>query len=203
MKPLFYCLFETALGWCGIAWRASSASTPVVFFQLPEATQATTEQKIARDCGGKPSEPPPEIVEIIRKIRKHLSGCPQDFRDIVLDPKGISVFAQQVYAASRAIPAGQTRTYGEIAKDLNRPTAARAVGQALGKNPVALIVPCHRVLAAGGKPGGFSAHGGQTTKARMLEIEGIVVGLPTSIKSKRDFQCAADHLKAADPKLAK
>ncbi|MGD0960067.1 MAG: methylated-DNA--[protein]-cysteine S-methyltransferase [Methylomonas sp.] len=204
-QPIVYCLFETPLGWCGIAWRESGdsgAPPPVVLFQLPEATQETTERKIIQDCAGRRSEPPPEIAGIIRKVCKHLSGDPQDFRDIVLDLEGIGSFAQQVYAAARAIPAGQTRTYGEIARALNCRAAARAVGQALGRNPAALIVPCHRVLAAGGKPGGFSAHGGRTTKARMLAMEGVSVGLPATIKSKRDLRRAADHLKAADPKLA-
>lgn len=178
-QPLSYCLFDTPLGCCGIAWRESddSGNPPaVVSFQLPEATPEITEQRIMQDCCALRSEPPSAIVEIIRKVCRHLDGDPQDFRDVVLDLSKTGDFAQQVYAAARAIPAGQTRTYGEIAKALSCPNAARAVGQALGKNPIALIVPCHRILAAGGKPGGFSAHGGQATKAKMLAAEGVTIG---------------------------
>lgn len=178
-RPLAYCLFETSLGYCGIAWReAGDSQTPpaVTLFQLPEATPALTEEKIAVDCGGRRSEPPPAIADVISKVCKHLAGDPQDFRDITLDLGAAGPFAQRVYAAIRDIPPGQTRTYGEIAKALNRPAAARAVGQALGKNPIALIIPCHRVLAAGGKPGGFSAYGGHATKTRMLAIEGFTSG---------------------------
>jgi methylated-DNA-[protein]-cysteine S-methyltransferase len=99
----------------------------------------------------------------------------EDFSDIELDLEESPPFARQVYKAARKIPLGQTRTYGQIAKSAGSPGAARAVGHALGQNPIALIVPCHRVLAAGGKKGGFSAHGGCATKARMLEIEGADV----------------------------
>ncbi|MDD1622270.1 MAG: methylated-DNA--[protein]-cysteine S-methyltransferase [Methylococcaceae bacterium] len=178
-QPLSYCLFDTPLGWCGIAWRESvDSSIPpaVISFQLPEVTPEITEQRIARDCGAHPADPPPTIAEVIRKVCKHLNGDPQDFQNVVLDLGKTGDFARQVYAAARAIPAGQTRTYGEIARALNRPNAARAVGQALGKNPITLIIPCHRVLAAGGKSGGFSAHGGLATKAKMLAIEGVTIG---------------------------
>src|SRR5712691_7547679 len=149
MKRGAYCVFETALGWCGIAWRERGESG-------------------AR----KASAPPLRIAEVIEKIRKHLQGEIQDFRDIAIDLDGADRFARQVYEAAREIPAGETRTYGELAKALGQTGDARDVGQALARNPIALIIPCHRVVAAGGKPGGFSAHGGRATKARMLGIEG-------------------------------
>jgi O-6-methylguanine DNA methyltransferase len=145
----------------------------VTYLQLPEATAKMTESRIARNSGvRKSSAPPPRIAAIIEKIRKHLQGELQDFRDVAVDLNGVDPFARLVYEAAREIPAGQTRTYGDLAKSLNRPNAARDVGQALGKNPIALIIPCHRILAAGGKSGGFSAHGGRATKARLLAIEG-------------------------------
>ena len=176
MKQGAYCVFETALGWCGIAWRErgdSSAPPAVTCLHLPEATAKMTESRMARHSGArKASAPPPRIAEVIEKIRKHLQGEIQDFRDIAIDLDGADRFARQVYEAAREIPAGETRTYGELAKALGQPGDARDVGQALARNPVALIIPCHRVVAAGGKPGGFSAHGGRATKARMLEIEG-------------------------------
>ncbi len=207
MKQVAYCLFETPLGSCGIAWREagnSSTSPAVISLQLPEATTKRTESRIARNSGArKSSAPPPRIAEVIKKICKHLQGEAQDFRDITVDLDGAGPFARQVYEAAREIPTGQTRTYGELANALSQPTAARAVGQALGRNPIALIIPCHRVLAAGGKPGGFSAHGGRATKARMLAIEGVSFGPPPTIRSNRDFRRAARLLSARDPRLAR
>ncbi|MDD5761195.1 MAG: methylated-DNA--[protein]-cysteine S-methyltransferase [bacterium] len=180
MKQAAYCLFETPLGTCGIAWKEQGTSRipPVVtFFQLPEATKRLTEARIAGNSGGRKARvPPPRIAGIIRKVQKHLHGNMQDLLDIAVDLDGAGPFARQVYEAVRKIPAGRTMTYGKVAAEMNRPTASRAVGQALGRNPIPLIIPCHRVLASGNKPGGFSAHGGVTTKARMLEIEGATTG---------------------------
>jgi O-6-methylguanine DNA methyltransferase len=182
MKQASYCIFETRLGACGIAWReaADSGSRPaVVLLQLPEATPQATESRIARKSGSsRPSVPPPRIDEIIEKIRRHLHGEVQDFRGVTVDLDGVAQFARQVYEAAREIPPGQTRTYGEIAKILGQPAAAQEVGQALSKNPVPIIIPCHRVAAAGGKPGGFSAHGGRATKFKLLALEGASVNLP-------------------------
>ncbi len=176
MTHAAYYLFETPLGSCGIAWSdggQSARSPAVTFLQLPEATPKMTESRIARISGApRSSVPPPPIAEIIERLRKHLQGHPQDLRDIAVDLNEADPFDRQVYEAAREIPSGQTRTYGELAKALGQPTEAQAVGQALGRNPIALIIPCHRIVAAGGKPGGFSAHGGRATKARLLAIEG-------------------------------
>jgi len=181
MSPKAYCLFETPIGACGIAWleAADSGSPPVVVLvQLPEATAQATESRIARKAGSKqPSVPPQGIAEIIGKIRKHLQGEVQDFRYIAVELDGVAPFARLVYEAARKIPAGQTRTYGEIANIVGQPKAAQEVGQALSKNPVPIIVPCHRVAAAGGQPGGFSAHGGRATKFKLLALEGASVNL--------------------------
>ena len=182
MKQAAYCLFETPLGACGIAWKEQETSgiPPVVtFFQLPEAARSLTDTRIARGSGGRKARvPPPHIAAIIKRVQRHLHGDVQDFLDIVVDLDAMGPFARQVYEAVRKIPAGQTRSYGELATEMNRPTASRAVGQALGRNPIPLIIPCHRVLASGRKPGGFSAHGGVETKAKMLEIEGATIGRP-------------------------
>jgi O-6-methylguanine DNA methyltransferase len=206
MKQAAYCLFETPLGVCGIAWKEPETSRlqPVVtFVQLPEATRGLTERRIAGRSGGRKARlVPPGIAGIIKKIQKHLHGGLQDFQDIMVDLDGAGPFARRVYEGARKIPAGRTMTYGALATDLNRPTASRAVGQALGKNPIPLIIPCHRVLASGNKPGGFSAHGGVTTKARLLAIEGATLGTPATIKSKRDLLRAAALLKKQDPRLA-
>jgi O-6-methylguanine DNA methyltransferase len=181
MSHTGYCLFDTPLGQCGIAWRDNGPSdggpsvvrAAVTLLQLPAVTVERTESRIARASGARgPSAPPAVIAEIIERLRKHLEGEAQDLRDIFVDLTGADDFARRVYEAAREIPPGQTRTYGEIAKALGQPREAQAVGQALGKNPIALIIPCHRVVAAGGKPGGFSAHGGRATKASLLAVEG-------------------------------
>jgi O-6-methylguanine DNA methyltransferase len=176
MKQFSYCLFETALGSCGICWKESEnpgGENPVVAFQLPEASIERTEQRISRKCSTRrSSDPPQNIAALIRRVGEHLSGAMQDFRDVQVELDSVGEFAARVYQATREIPAGKTSTYGELARALGRGGSARAVGQALGRNPIPLIIPCHRVLAAGGKSGGFSAHGGPTTKAKMLALEG-------------------------------
>lgn len=111
--------------------------------------------------------------KLIKQIQRHLSGQAQDFSHLPLDVEGIPLFHQRVYASAVKIPPGQTKTYGRIAAEMGSPFAARAVGQALGRNPFGLIVPCHRVVAAHGRPGGFSAFGGLATKEKLLSIEGI------------------------------
>lgn len=182
MKKAAYYLFETSLGTCSIAWREtadSGAQAVVTAVQLPEATPQATESRIARKSGSKqPGQPPPEIAAVIEKIRLHLDGEVQDFRSVALDLENVDPFFRQVYEATREIPPGQTRTYGEIAKAVGQPAAAQEVGQAMARNPVPIIVPCHRVSAVGGKLGGFSAPGGPATKAKLLAIEGAPVNLP-------------------------
>src|SRR5215472_10853572 len=182
MKNVAHCLFETSFGTCGIAWRTSADSgsqAVVTAVQLPEATPQATESHIARKSGSNQrGVPPREIAGVIEKIRKHFQGEMQDFRNVTVDLDGASTFFRQVYEATREIPAGQTRTYGEIAKAAGQPGAAQEVGQAMAKNPVPIIVPCHRVSAAGGKLGGFSAPGGPATKAKLLALEGASINLP-------------------------
>ena len=137
--------------------------------------------------------PPPEIQDAIDGIVALLSGEPRDLTDIVIDDADISDFNRKVYAIARAIPPGQTLTYGEIAERLGDKALARAVGQAMGENPTPIVMPCHRVLAANGKTGGFSAPGGVITKLRLLTIEGAQPGGPTLF----------DHLPlAASPRRA-
>ena len=188
MEHAAYCLFETPLGTCGIAWKArgtSGAPPAVTFFQLPEATRELTDRRIARRSGGRKAlVPPPHIAGIIKRVQRHLRGEVQDFLDIAVDLEPSGPFARQVYETVRRIPPGRTRSYGELAAEMNRPAAARAVGQALGRNSIPLLIPCHRVLARGGKPGGFSAHGGVETKAKLLEIEGAAIGRPRGIRPR-------------------
>jgi O-6-methylguanine DNA methyltransferase len=175
-----YALFETRLGTCGIAWMATGSAQNglvVTFLQLPEKSARLTEARLAERSGVQARSMPPPIAELIGRVQRHLAGEPQDFRDVAVDLGSAGTFAREVYAAARKIPAGRTMTYGEVARAVKRPGAARAVGQVLARNPVPLIIPCHRVLAAGNRPGGFSAPGGVATKAKMLACEGAVVGL--------------------------
>jgi len=169
MDPEGFALFDTAIGACGIAWGARG----IVGVQLPEAgegaTRARMQRRFAQVVEG---QPPAEVQAACDAIRALLEGEPRDLAEIVLDYEGVPEFHRRVYEIARRIAPGQTRSYGEIAAELGDKGLSRAVGQALGHNPFAPVVPCHRVLAAGGKPGGFSAHGGATAKLRMLMIEG-------------------------------
>ena len=167
------CLFDTAIGRCALAWSVDGLTG----VQLPGADEAATRARMrARFPGVEEREPPPEVCEAIRRIAAALGGEPDDLRSIRLDETGVGAFPRRVYALLRELPYGATTTYGELAARLGEPGAARAVGRALGDNPFAPVVPCHRVLAAGGGSGGFSAAGGVRTKLRMLSIEGARFG---------------------------
>jgi methylated-DNA-[protein]-cysteine S-methyltransferase len=166
-----FALFDTPLGRCAIAWTEGG----IAGLQLPEADEAALRAVLARKHGGFiESKPTPSVKAAINGICALLSGERRALAEITLDMSGIPPFHRQVYEEARRILPGRTRTYGELAHTLGKPGAARAVGQALGANPFALIVPCHRVLAAGGRLNGFSAHGGIHTKQRLLEIEGAL-----------------------------
>src|SRR6202040_408191 len=126
--------------------------------------------------------------EAVAAVKRYFEGEETDFSGFTLDLGEQDPFFKQIYAAARRVRWGRTTTYGTLAKELGAgPEAARDVGQAMAKNPVALIIPCHRVLAAGGKVGGFSAPGGSVAKARMLELEGIRVGPPQSAQQSFDL----------------
>ncbi|NDZ16532.1 cysteine methyltransferase [Variovorax sp. WS11] len=169
MNPEGFALFDTAIGACGIAWGARG----IVGVQLPEAGEGATRSRMQRRFAQVPEVVPPATVQAAcDAIRALLEGAPRDLAEIVLDYQGVPDFHRRVYEIARRIVPGHTRSYGEIAAELGDKGLSRAVGQALGHNPFAPVVPCHRVLAAGGKPGGFSAHGGATAKLRMLMIEG-------------------------------
>ena len=170
-----FALFDTAVGTCGIAWGDAG----ICGVQLPEADAAQTRARLrGRFPGAAESRPDEEVQAVIRNISAMLRGEPHVLDGLRLDMRGVPAFHQRVYAVARAIAPGQTLTYGEVAARLGEPGAARAVGQALGRNPFAPVVPCHRVLAAGDKPGGFSASGGIRTKLRLLIIEGAMRGTP-------------------------
>jgi methylated-DNA-[protein]-cysteine S-methyltransferase len=168
-----FALFDTSVGHCGIVWGARG----VVGVQLPERDEGATRSRVQRRYPDACESPPPShIQQVIDDIVGLLRGEPRDLSSVTLDIEDVPPFQQLVYAVARSIPAGSTLSYGDIAKRLGDASAARDVGEAMGKNPFPIIVPCHRVLAAGGKVGGFSAAGGITTKLRLLQIEGAQVG---------------------------
>jgi methylated-DNA-[protein]-cysteine S-methyltransferase len=155
-------IFETAIGRCAIRWSEAGISAVL----LPGS----------RAIGDRPIEDDPVLPTFVARaisgIVGLLSGRPDDLRDVPLDDRGLDAFRRSVYAATREIPPGTTRTYGAIARAIGRPAGARDVGTALSRNPFSIIVPCHRVVAASGALTGFSAPGGLATKRRLLELEG-------------------------------
>jgi methylated-DNA-[protein]-cysteine S-methyltransferase len=173
MSAQGFALFETAIGTCGIAWGERG----VAGVQLPERHANATRDRLSRRFpDASEAVPPPNIQQAIDGIVALLRGEARDLSNIALDMEGIPPFRQAIYAVLRRIPAGATLSYGEIAARLGGGSDAREIGEAMGKNPFPIIVPCHRVVAAGGKPGGFSASGGVATKLRLLNIEGARVG---------------------------
>ncbi len=164
-----YALFDTALGRCGLAWGPRG----VIGLQLPEQTPAATRTRLMRHCpAADEAVPPNSIARAIADIQALMRGERKTLRAVQLDMSRVAPFNARVYDAARAIAPGQTRTYGDIARTIGDASAARAVGQALGRNPFAIIVPCHRVVGANFKLVGFSANGGIATKLRLLQIEG-------------------------------
>ena len=169
MSEQSFTLFDTAIGACGVVW----AERGVMGVQLPEADEARTRARLLRRSPGAIQIGPPAAIQVaIDAMAALLRGEPADLSFVELDLDGVDAFHRRVYEVARAIPPGSTLTYGEVAARIGDRGAARAVGQALGQNPFPIVVPCHRVLAAAGGTGGFSAPGGVESKLRMLQIEG-------------------------------
>jgi methylated-DNA-[protein]-cysteine S-methyltransferase len=172
MSSICFSIFDTPIGICGIEWGPRGING----VQLPMGSEEKTRARIRQRHGDiAEAQPPAEVRHAIEGIIELLSGKPNDLSVVVLDLDGVPEFNRGVYAIARSIPPGKTMTYGDIAKQLGGVELSRDVGQALGRNPCPIVVPCHRVLAAGGKPGGFSANGGVATKLKMLAIEGAAV----------------------------
>jgi methylated-DNA-[protein]-cysteine S-methyltransferase len=178
MHDQHFALFDTAIGVCGIEWGPRGING----VQLPMGNADKTEARIRQRRGDiVEAEPTEEVKHAIAEIVELLSGKPNDLADIALDLDDVPAFNRSVYEIARTIPPGKTITYGDIAKRLGGLELSRDVGQALGHNPCPIVVPCHRVLAAGNKPGGFSANGGVATKLKMLAIEGALVNHTPSL----------------------
>jgi methylated-DNA-[protein]-cysteine S-methyltransferase len=169
MSESGFALFATVIGSCAIAWGERG----LIGVQLPEGDAARTRARMRRRFpAARERSPPADVQRAIDGIVALIGGEAIDFSAVALDMEGLPAFHRRVYELARTIACGATLSYGDIAKRLGVPDEAREVGEALGKNPFPIIVPCHRVLAAGGKLGGFSAPGGVATKRRLLAIEG-------------------------------
>jgi methylated-DNA-[protein]-cysteine S-methyltransferase len=176
VNAIGFALFPTPIGACAIAWNERE----IAGSQLPESDERATRERMQRRFpDAAEASPPASVRHAIDRITALLHGEHDDLLEIPLAMNGVAPFDRDVYAAARAVPPGTTVTYGDIAKRIGDPDAAQAVGQALGRNPFAPIVPCHRIVAAGGNMHGFSAGGGIATKLRMLTIEGWRSGEPT------------------------
>jgi methylated-DNA-[protein]-cysteine S-methyltransferase len=180
-----YHVFETAMGFCAIAWSDAG----VARFQLPTTSAEAAERLIRRRAfGAEPGAAPEDVAAVIEAAKQYFDGGETDFSHVRLDLAGEDAFFARIYDALRRVGWGRTTTYGALAKEVGAGReAARDVGEAMAKNPAPLIIPCHRVLAAGGKIGGFSAPGGSTTKARMLELEGVRVEQPEAAQPTFSF----------------
>jgi methylated-DNA-[protein]-cysteine S-methyltransferase len=164
-----YTIFDTGIGRCGIAWGYAG----ILGVQLPEARELDTRRRLYQLYPDTREMRPPLNTEIaIEGIAALLRGEPCDLSDVTLDMTGIHAFNQRVYEFTRRIPRGETRTYGEVAASLRLSGAVHSVAQAIARNPFVIIVPCHRVLEAGGYADKISPHGGAISKRRLLSIEG-------------------------------
>jgi methylated-DNA-[protein]-cysteine S-methyltransferase len=173
-----YRLFDTAIGVCGVAWTREG----LIRVQLPERDEAMTERRLRAKAGLRcDADPPRDIANCIALLQRYFAGEPIDFRDVALDFSGVIPFNADVYRALREIGWQRTTTYGELAKRIGDPGAARAVGAAMAQNPWPIVVPCHRVLAAAKKLGGFSAPGGAATKLKLLRLEGAEIDSGTPL----------------------
>lgn len=178
MTDQHFALFDTPIGICGIEWGPRGING----LQLPMGSDTKTRTRIRQRRGDiVETAPTEEVQRAIDRIVRLLAGERDDLRDIALDLDGVPAFNRGVYDIARTIPPGETTTYGDIARRLGGVELSRDVGQALGRNPCPIVVPCHRVLAAGQKPGGFSARGGVDTKLKMLAIEGAAVNHTPSL----------------------
>ena len=165
-------VFDTALGPCGLAWRAGG----LTHVQFADGDLAATERRlIARSRSGGAAVPPLWVAALVEDIRRYFAGEAVDFSKVSVDLSTLDPYRRKLYGAMRALKWGETTTYGGLARQLGATDweGAREVGEAMGRNPMPVVIPCHRVLAAGGKLGGFSAPGGARTKAKLLALEGV------------------------------
>ena len=149
--------FTTVIGPVGISWTENGINSVVLGCKKRSSI----------------TQPPAWVRAAIKKIVKHLKGTTDSLKDIKIDLSSCPAFHREVYRALRRVRPGKVTTYGELASKVGRPGAARAVGSAMAKNPVSLIVPCHRVVKSDGSLGQFTAPAGPSLKRRLLDLEGV------------------------------
>lgn len=202
---LYYTLLPTALGPLGLGW--SDAGIRHIY--LPEATPEATAARLEAKGYQKRRAIAKELDHSAKRIAQHLRGHPVDLGAVVLDLDHLPETRRQIYTTLRAVPSGTTLTYGELAERAGMPGTQQSVGTAMGENPCPVVIPCHRVLPAGGKLGNYSGPGGAETKARILRIEGLNIWSPRTPPQRNadgleyDWHEAVAHLRKADPILAK
>ncbi|WFP78735.1 methylated-DNA--[protein]-cysteine S-methyltransferase [Mesorhizobium sp. WSM4906] len=179
-----HAVLETVIGFMGIAWSEKG----LIRLCLPERSREAVERRLFRNAGvSRATEQPKWVVELIASIKAYAAGQDVDFSGVPVDLDSVDDFRLAIYDAARKLGFGETTTYGELAKRAGHSGLARETGAALGANPVPLVIPCHRILAAGGKIGGFSAPGGSATKEKMLAMEGVRVGPPPAAQASFGF----------------
>lgn len=179
-------VIETALGFMGLAWSEKG----VTRLFLAESRRESVERRLRSVCSSaldSPDARPRWVEELIAAIRAYAEGEKVDFTTVPVDLAGVDDFRLAIYDAARKLDFGETTTYGELARRAGHGGLPRETGAALGANPVPLVIPCHRVVAAGGRIGGFSAPGGSASKERMLALEGVRVGLPEPAQTSFGF----------------
>jgi methylated-DNA-[protein]-cysteine S-methyltransferase len=172
-----YALIETAIGWIGIAWSERGLAR----LQLPARDRQATERRLLstiRAPAAESADMPAAIAGLVGLLRRYGAGEAVDFSGVPVDLDGVDPFRRAIYDAARGLRFGETTTYGGLAEEAGYKGRAQDTGQALGRNPVPIVVPCHRILAAGNRIGGFSAPGGSAAKERLLDMEGVRVGPP-------------------------
>ncbi|PBB86202.1 methylated-DNA--[protein]-cysteine S-methyltransferase [Mesorhizobium sp. WSM3876] len=179
-----HAVLETVIGFMGIAWSENG----LIRLCLPEHSREAVERRLFRHAGVSASTRQPQwVVELIASIKSYAAGEDVDFSSVPVDLAGVDDFRLAIYDAARKLGFGETTTYGELAKRAGHAGLARETGAALGANPVPLVIPCHRILAAGGKIDGFSAPGGSATKEKMLATEGVRLGRPPAAQASFGF----------------
>lgn len=184
-----HAVFETSLGFMALAW-SDAGLTRVC---LPEKTHAAAERRLLRLAGTDAANAnadriaPAWIAALVADVRRYADGADIDFSGVPVDLAGVDTFRRDIYAAARNLRHGETTTYGGLAEKAGHKGLFRETGAALGSNPIPLVIPCHRILAAGGKIGGFSATGGSVMKERMLVLEGVRVGPPPAAQASFGF----------------
>lgn len=182
MKTAGHTVFQTKMGFAGFAWGHAG----ITRLCLPERSRTAVERRLS-DHGAAVDSPRAQAAELVARIEAYFDGNTIDFSDVEVDLAGMEAFRRDIYAAARRLRFGEAVTYGELARRAGHEGLARETGVALGANPVPLVVPCHRIVAAGGRIGGFSAPGGSATKQKMLELEGVQIGPPPSAQQSFGF----------------